>query len=164
MATPLHLRSRFKSLLGLGGKTHLAPGDVAPEIDAADHTGRNWNLAELRGKKAVIYFYPADDTPGCTREACDFRDQAGSLDATVLGVSGDDASSHAAFAAKFNLTFPLLVDTGGALATRYGTWNDGLARRATFVIDRAGKIAAVFDPVSVNGHVAEVKAALSRLD
>ena len=112
MATPLHLRSRFKSLLGLGGKTHLSPGDAAPEIDAPDQDGKRWSLAELRGKKAVIYFYPADDTPGCTREACDFRDQLSSLEATVLGVSGDDASSHTAFSSKFNLSFPLIVDVG----------------------------------------------------
>ncbi len=163
MATPLHLRSRFKSLLGLDGKTHLKPGDAAPEIDAVDQDGKHWTLATLRGKPAVVYFYPKDDTPGCTREACDFRDQGEALGATVLGVSGDDAQSHHAFIGKFNLRFPLLVDTEGAVATRFGAWNEGRARRATFVIDRDGRIAAVFDPVKVDGHVAEVKAAVAAL-
>lgn len=161
--TPFGLRRNLKRILGLGGKTHLVPGDAAPAIDVADATGRVHTLTDLRGNKVVLYFYPADDTPGCTREACDFRDQRPSLDAVVLGVSGDVASSHHAFAQKFNLSFPLLVDAEGALATRYGSWGGGVARRTTFVIDREGRVAKVFDPVKVEGHVQEVLAALQTL-
>jgi peroxiredoxin Q/BCP len=161
--TPFGLRRIVKNALGLAGKSPLKPGDAAPSLDVADATGKCWSLSELRGRKAVIYFYPKDDTPGCTREACDFRDQHATLDAVVLGVSGDDAQSHTAFAHKFNLAFPLLADTDGALASRYGCWSDGAARRATFVLDREGRISHVFDPVKVDGHVGEVKAALNAL-
>lgn len=161
--TPFGLRRNLKRILGLGGKTHLVPGDAAPAIDIADATGKVHTLSDLRGNKVVLYFYPADDTPGCTREACDFRDQHASLDAVVLGVSSDVASSHSAFTQKFNLNFPLLVDKGGELATRYGSWDGESARRTTFVIDREGRVASVFDPVKVDGHVAQVKAALQNL-
>ena len=141
----------------------LAPGDAAPAFSLLDDGGTTVSNDTLRGQRYVLYFYPADDTPGCTKEACDFRDQAHTLDAVVLGVSSDSAGSHAAFAQKFNLKFPLLVDDGGALATRYGCWGGKDARRATFVIDREGRIAGVFDPVKVDGHVLEVKAALQTL-
>jgi peroxiredoxin Q/BCP len=163
MITPLGIRRKLKSILGLSGKSHLTVGDAAPAIDVADSTGKVHALSDLRGNKVVLYFYPQDDTPGCTREACDFRDQHATLDAVVLGVSSDAAGSHDAFIQKFNLNFPLLVDNGGALATRYGSWDGTAARRTTFVIDREGRVAYVFDPVKVGGHVFEVKAALQAL-
>ncbi len=157
------IRSQLKRALGLGGRTHLAVGATAPAIDVADASGKTWSLSELRGQNAVIYFYPKDDTPGCTRQACDLRDHSATIGAVVLGVSTDKAASHHAFAQKFNLRFPLLVDVGGAMATRWGVLDGGTARRATFVIDREGRIAHVIDPVKVDGHLAEVRAAVTAL-
>ncbi len=157
------LRSRLKRALGLGGRTHLQVGEVAPDIEVADETGKVWSLAELRGQKAVIFFYPADDTPGCTRESCDFRDHAAELGGVVLGVSTDAAASHVAFSQKFNLRFPLLADVGGEMSRRWGVLDGSTARRASFVIDREGRIALVVDPVKVDGHVAEVRAAMLAL-
>ena len=163
MIPSIGLRSRVKRALGLGGRTSLHPGDVAPDLDVADATGKRWTLAELRGQRAVVYFYPKDDTPGCTREACDLRDRHPALGAVVLGVSTDEAASHRAFAQKFNLPFPLLADVGGAMARRWGVLDGANARRATFVLDREGRIAAVWDPVKVDGHGAEVAAAVAEL-
>jgi peroxiredoxin Q/BCP len=157
------LRSRVKRALGLGGRTHLQVGEMAPEIDVADAAGKRWALSDLRGQPAVVYFYPADDTPGCTREACEFRDQHHHLGGAVFGVSTDAAASHTAFAQKFNLGFPLLVDTGGAMSRRWGVLDGERSRRVTFVLDREGRIAHIVDPVRVDGHVWEVKAALKAL-
>ncbi|MDP2317063.1 MAG: peroxiredoxin [Pseudomonadota bacterium] len=155
----------MKDVLGLGGRTHLREGAAAPELGVADATGKEWRINDLRGRTAVVYFYPKDDTPGCTKEACSFRDNAASLgDAVVLGVSADAAASHRAFAQKFNLNFPLLADTTGELAKRWGASGVlGMPRRVTFVIDREGRIAKVFDPVKVEGHTDEVLAALREL-
>ncbi|MFZ5479874.1 MAG: peroxiredoxin [Myxococcota bacterium] len=156
------IRDRLKSALGLGPKTHLAPGDAAPAIDVPDASGKRWTLADLRGKPAVIYFYPKDDTPGCTKEACSLRDAyAGLGGATVLGVSTDDARSHQAFAQKFNLPFPLLADVGGEMARRWGALGGSNARRVTFVLDADGRVTHVFDPVlDVFGHAGDVRRAL----
>jgi peroxiredoxin Q/BCP len=163
------IRDRIKGALGLGPHTHLAEGTAAPELGVPDATGRVWTLADLRGRPAVLYFYPADDTPGCTKEACGFRDHLARQPAgvTVLGVSTDAASSHDAFTQKFNLNFPLLVDTGAALATRWGAvgtmgGRPG-ARRVTFLLDGKGVIRRIWDPVSVEGHVADVVAEAARL-
>ena len=87
------IRSFVKRSLGLAGRTSLQVGDVAPELDSVDVRGKRWTLADLRGQRAVIYFYPKDDTPGCTREACEFRDQGADLGATVLGISTDGAEA-----------------------------------------------------------------------
>ena len=163
MLPSIGLRSFVKRSLGLGGRTSLNPGDVAPELDAVDARGKRWTLAELRGQRAVVYFYPKDDTPGCTREACDFRDQSAELGAVVLGVSTDAAASHTAFIQKYNLGFPLLADTDGAVSRRYGVLDGGVSRRATFVLDREGRLAWIADPVKVEGHVAAVKAAVEAL-
>lgn len=159
------LRDRLKDALGLGGKTHLLEGGAAPELGVADATGKMWKINDLRGRSAVVYFYPKDDTPGCTKEACSFRDHAADLGgAVVLGVSCDAADSHRAFAQKFNLNFPLLADTTGELSKRWGVRGAmGVPRRVTFVLDREGRIARVFEGVKVDGHTAEVLAALREL-
>ncbi len=159
------LRDRLKDALGLGGKTHLHETGAAPELGVADATGKMWKINDLRGRVAVVYFYPKDDTPGCTKEACAFRDQAANLgEAVVLGVSSDAAASHQAFAQKFNLGFPLLADTTGEVAKRWGVRGaGGVPRRVTFVIDREGRIARIFEPVKVEGHAEEVLAAVREL-
>jgi peroxiredoxin Q/BCP len=160
------IRDRLKSAIGLAPKTHLAVGARAPEIGIADATGRTWQLSDLRGRPAVLYFYPKDDTPGCTKEACSFRDNTKALgDVALFGVSTDAADSHRAFAQKFNLPFPLLADTEGEMTRRWGAgqgWRP-VARRVTFVLDREGRIAHIFDPVQVAEHTAEVLAALREL-
>src|SRR5262249_5897772 len=126
----------------------LAEGASAPPIDTTAHTGEHVSLAALRGKPVVLYFYPTDDTSGCTTEACEIRDawqQFQEAGAVVLGVSTDDNPSHVAFAQKYKLPFLLLPDQGGAIAKAYGVpLRMGLAKRVTFIIDRQGKIAKVF--------------------
>ena len=145
----------------------LQAGDTAPDFTARDGQGNEVRLADLRGQNVVLYFYPKDDTPGCTKEACSFRD-ANSIyqqeGIKVLGVSLDDEASHQAFAAKFNLPFTLLADTDHKVADAYGVygeqrWGDktymGVARK-TFLIDKEGKIKKVFDKVNVEQHADEV--------
>lgn len=150
----------------------LQAGETAPDFTTRDAQGNEVKLADLRGQNVVLYFYPKDDTPGCTKEACSFRD----ADTTyaeqgikVFGVSLDDEASHQAFAAKFNLPFTLLADTDHSVADAYGvygeqTWGDkkfmGVARK-TFLIDKAGKIKKVFDKVNVEQHADEVLAAFN---
>jgi peroxiredoxin Q/BCP len=158
------LRSRvISAVMNAGGGTKLKVGDPAPELGARDAHGKTWTLADLRGKPAVIYFYPKDDTPGCTKEACSFRDSYARFSgATLLGVSRDAAPSHSAFAQKFNLPFPLLADEDGAIVKRYDVVNLlGQTRRVTFVLDKAGRIARIFDPVTVEGHTPDVLAAVN---
>ena len=152
------LRDRLRDVLDR--PTALKPGDFAPEVGIADATGKHWTLADLRGKPAVIYFYPKDDTPGCTKEACAFRDIA--LPAQVLGVSMDHPDSHRAFAQKFNLPFPLLADVDGEMSRRWGVigWR-GVPRRVTFVVGADRRISHVFDPVKVEGHAEEIRKALA---
>jgi len=126
-------------------------GDAAPAFALPDQNGKTRSLAEFRDKWLVLYFYPKDDTPGCTEQACTFRDDLHKLEAMgaqVVGVSVDDVTSHLAFARKYNLPFPLLADASGAVAARYGSIRDfGLvkfARRNTFLIDPQGRIAKVY--------------------
>jgi peroxiredoxin Q/BCP len=160
------IRDRLKSALGLGARTHLTVGVAAPAIDLPDASGRLWTLGELRGHPAVLYFYPKDDTPGCTKQACGFRDDYPTFErsgARLLGVSTDGAGAHNAFARKFNLPFPLLVDAGGAMSERWGVTGSMGSRRVTFLLDRDGRIAQIWEPVSVDGHAAEVRAALAKL-
>jgi peroxiredoxin Q/BCP len=144
-----------------------AEGSVAPPIDAAAHTGEHVSLAALRGKPVVVYFYPKDDTPGCTKEACEFRDSWDKIKASgavILGVSTQDATSHVAFADKYKLPFLLLPDPDATITKAYGVpMHNGLAKRVTFVIDRQGKIAKVFPDVNPTGHAAEILAVLSSL-
>jgi peroxiredoxin Q/BCP len=142
-------------------------GDPAPAFALRDETGRMHSLSAYRGQTVVLYFYPRDSTPGCTREACGFRDSLGQFtdrEAVVLGVSPDSAASHASFVKKYSLTFPLLTDANHAVAERYGAWGEkpgpGGPRlgilRTTFVIDEAGRIAQVFRNVRADGHEQQV--------
>ncbi|MGH2775017.1 MAG: peroxiredoxin [Actinomycetota bacterium] len=150
----------------------LEAGEDAPDFEAQDGDGETWRLSDLRGKKVILYFYPADDTPGCTREACDFRDsQSDFTDAgyVVLGASPQGADSHSAFSSKYGLNFPLLVDEDMGLAKAYGTAGifgkfENLpltVQRSTFVIDERGKIEQALYGVSSRSHVEELKASLT---
>jgi len=149
----------------------LKPGDDAPEFEAQDGDGTTWRLRDLRGKRVILYFYPADDTPGCTREACDFRDsQSDFTDAgyVVLGASPQGVESHQEFSSKYKLNFPLLVDEGMALAKTYGTAGvfgkfesiPLMVQRSTFVIDENGKIEQALYGVSSRSHVDELRESL----
>jgi len=150
----------------------LEPGQESPRFSLPDDGGSNVALSDLRGRPVVLYFYPKDDTEGCTKEACDFRDhwrefqQAG---AVILGVSPDSVESHRKFKAKYNLPFALLSDTNHAVALAYGAWGrkkmygreyEGILR-TTVVIDRDGRIARVFPKVKVKDHADEVLVVLS---
>lgn len=151
--------------------TDLQPGDQAPDFDLETAKGRV-ALHDLRGKRVVLYFYPKDDTPGCTKEACGFRDSTAAFEgagAVVIGVSPDSAASHDRFAAKYSLPFLLASDPDHATATAYGAWGqkkfmgrsyEGVLR-TTFVIDTEGKIKRVFPDVKPDGHADEVLAALA---
>ena len=146
-------------------------GEPAPDFRLPADDGKTYALRDLRGKKVVLYFYPKDDTPGCTKEACSFRDnlsRVSSKGAIVLGVSKDDLESHAKFREKYSLSFPLLSDPEGKVLSAYGVWKEknlygktfmGI-ERTTFVIDEGGRIQKVFPRVKVDGHVDEVLAAL----
>jgi peroxiredoxin Q/BCP len=148
-------------------------GQQAPDFKLASTEDRDISLADFRGKQAVVlYFYPRDDTPGCTAEACSFRDLRSLFNehgAEILGVSADTVKSHKKFQVKFHLTFPLLADPDHAVADQYGVWQlkkfmgreyMGIAR-TTFVVDKDGTITAVFPNVKVEGHADKVLAALS---
>lgn len=150
----------------------ISAGMPAPDFTLQDETGTPRPLADLRGRPVVLYFYPKDDTPGCTKEACAFRDdysryaQAG---VTILGVSPDSPASHARFKAKYNLPFTLLSDPGHKICDAYGVWGpkklmgrayEGVLR-TTFLIDAEGKIARVFENVNPVGHSSEILAAVA---
>ena len=138
----------------------LEPGAAAPDLVMRAHTGETVQLSKLRGRPVVVYFYPKDDTPGCTVEAQELRDLSGELGArkaVVLGVSTDDEDSHKAFAEKHQLPFLLLVDSDHAIARAFGVpVVNGRARRISFVIDKDGKIARVFPDVTPKGHGQEL--------
>jgi len=152
----------------------IAEGDVAPDFTMPTDGGGSVSLSELKGKPVVLYFYPKDDTSGCTKEACGFRDAQADfsgIGATVIGVSKDSVAKHDKFKAKYDLNFPLASDEDGSVCEAYGTWVEksmygrkymGIDR-ATFLIDGAGKIAKVWRKVKVPGHVEEVAAALKSL-
>ena len=149
-------------------------GQKAPDFSAATDGGKKLKLSDLRGKPVVLYFYPKDDTTGCTAEACAFRDQLpdfSKLKAQVIGVSKDTVAKHDKFKAKYELTFPLVADEDGKICEKYGTWVEkslygrkymGI-ERATFLIDKAGAVAKVWHKVKVAGHVDDVLAALKAL-
>ena len=149
-----------------------AAGDPAPAIALHDESGTLHSLADRRGEWTIVYFYPKDDTPGCTTEACEFRDSFASIradGAEVWGISPDDARSHAEFRAKFELPFTLLSDDGAAVATAYGAWVEkakegrtymGVAR-STFLVDPDGRIAHAWPAVKPEGHAAEVRSVLA---
>jgi peroxiredoxin Q/BCP len=145
----------------------LQAGDPAPDFTLPDQHGRVRSLADYRGRWLVLYFYPRDNTPGCTAEACGFRDRKDelhTLGAEVVGVSTDDAGRHSRFAHRHDLGFTLLADTDGAVARRYGAlWRLGplrLARRHSFLIDPNGRIARVYRKVHASGHGIEIAADL----
>jgi peroxiredoxin Q/BCP len=149
----------------------LGVGDKAPEFKTRDQDGETVSLKDFRGKKVVIYFYPKDDTPGCTKEACSFRDGFGAFrrrKIEILGVSVDDEKSHRRFAEKYSLPFRLLADPNKKIVKDYGVWGQksmygrkymGILR-VTYVIDEMGKIAVVWPKVKPEGHAEEILAAL----
>lgn len=171
-------RSLRKSWIGLLAVLGLASahadelqtGQLAPAFSLIDQNSKPQQLADYRGRWVVLYFYPKDDTPGCTKEACNFRDDIAklrALGAQVLGVSLDDAASHAEFAEKHGLPFPLLADTEGEVSKAYGSYSSlgplRFARRHTFIIDPAGRIARIYRKVDPDTHSTEVIADLKTL-
>ena len=150
------------------------PGDPAPDFDAATTDGKHVSLKDYRGKKLVMYFYPMDDTPGCTKQACSLRDHNKEIKAKgaeILGVSTQGEESHQKFTKKYNLNFPLLADTDGTVGRAYGTLGGGglvsklksaagMADRVTFVIDEQGRVAHVIAKPDVANHAEEVLALL----
>ena len=152
----------------------IEEGKKAPAFALTADDGAKVRLSELAGSPVVLYFYPKDDTPGCTREACAFRDQKAKLKkhgAIVLGVSPDTVDSHGKFRDKYKLNFPLLADLDHKVAEKYGAWREknmygkksmGI-QRSTYLIDAAGKVAKVWKRVKVDGHDVQVLAALADL-
>ncbi|MST00719.1 MAG: peroxiredoxin [Pedosphaera sp.] len=145
-------------------------GDKAPVVEGKNQDGQAWKLADFAGKKAVLlYFYPKNDTPGCTKQACGLRDQMGDLKkdgVEVIGVSFDSAESHKKFIAKFNLNFPLLADTDGKIADAFGVRREAgknIARRASFLIGKDGKIIHSTDVPQADVHLKEMKEAVAKL-
>ncbi|MFO7581732.1 peroxiredoxin [Guyparkeria sp.] len=150
-------------LAGPAQAADLAVGDSAPAFALPDQDGETRRLEDYRGQWLVLYFYPKDDTPGCTTEACSFRDNINRLiaqDAAVLGVSMDSVESHAAFAREYELPFPLLADPEGDVVERYGALSDFMvvkfAKRQTFIIDPEGRIARIYRKVNPDEHVRDV--------
>lgn len=152
-------------------QTHLKEGDVAPDFSAATSGGGKISLADFKGKNVILYFYPKDDTPGCTKEACGFRDGFSEFQkrgAVVLGVSTDSAAAHDKFVEKFKLPFPLLADEDKKIVNAYGVWGDKSflgriyqgTRRVTFLIGGDGRIKKIWPKVKPEVHAAEVLAAL----
>jgi peroxiredoxin Q/BCP len=152
----------------------IEEGEKAPDFTLPAADGTKAKLSALKGSPVVLYFYPKDDTPGCTKEACSFRDlhrELQKLGATVLGVSADSVESHAEFRDKFQLNFPLLADVGHQVAEKYGAWREknmygrksmGI-QRSTFLIDAEGRVAKVWKAVKVDGHDEQVIEALREL-
>ena len=149
----------------------LKAGDPAPDFEAVLDNGDKVSLSQFKGKNVVLYFYPKDNTPGCTREACDFRDNISSLEeknTVVLGVSPDNVKSHQKFKDKFDLPFPLISDEAKDVAQAFGVWREkkmyGKTRmgivRSTFIIGPDGLISKAYDSVKVAGHVEDVIASL----
>ena len=152
----------------------IAEGDRAPDFSLPADDGSTVTLDSLAGKNIVLYFYPKDDTSGCTKEACDFRDalpRFGKIDAEVIGVSPDSIESHRKFKKKYELPYKLLADERHELADGFGVWKEksmygrkymGI-ERTTVIIDGNGRVARIFPKVKVPGHVQEVETALSEL-
>ena len=149
----------------------LAPGDQAPPFTLPDQDGNPVALDDFRGRKVLVYFYPADDTPGCTKEACQFNDNLAAFQAAgvpVLGVSPDNAASHQRFRNKYGLRFPLLTDADHAVLDAYGAWGEKSrygrtsvgVLRSTFLVDEQGRVERAWHDVKADGHAAAVLAEL----
>ncbi len=171
-----HICSRRLVIIKPNPPTYIMPvmpteGSKAPDFTLKDTNGSEVTLSKLRGKKVVLYFYPRDDTPGCTVEACAFRDNLARVKkkgALVFGISKDDEKSHQKFTEKYNLNFPLLSDPENKVIEKYGAWAEksmygkkfmGIVR-STFIIDEEGRIMKVFPRVTPEGHAEEVLQAL----
>lgn len=153
----------------------LEAGDRAPSFTLKDQDGKTHKLADYKGQTVVLYFYPRDDTPGCTKQACSFRDELGSIEAEgaiVLGVSTDDAETHQKFREKYDLNFPLLIDRNSKVSARYGAWGEknnygkiviGMTR-STFVIGPDGKLLKVWKRARAADHGVAVLKALRNLN
>jgi thioredoxin-dependent peroxiredoxin len=158
----------------IAGMSLIAPGKKAPAFELKDQSGEQHKLADYGGQPVVLYFYPKDDTPGCTQETCDFRDRLPRFKrskSVVLGVSILDEKSKAKFAKKHDVNFPLLADADHAVAEKYGVWQEksrygrkymGIAR-TTYLIDGEGKVSRRWDNVKVDGHADEVMIAVADL-
>lgn len=141
----------------------LTTGTAAPAFTTKDTNGNTVSLADYAGKTVVLYFYPKDDTPGCTKEACSFRDNYSAYqgkDIVVFGVSGDDEGSHQDFTSKFNLPFPLLADVDHSLMKAYDVDGGGYAQRVTYVINGQGQIDKVYNSVKTDTHATDILADL----
>lgn len=145
----------------------LKIGDKAPDFSVKDQSGKQVNLSDFKGKKVVLYFYPKDNTPGCTAEACNLRDNYSAFQKAgyeILGVSKDDEKSHQKFIDKFELPFTLLADTEKDIHEKYGTWVEKSmygrkymgTKRVTFVIDEDGKIEDIIEKVKTKEHTAQI--------
>lgn len=144
------------------------PGEVAPDFEGTTQTGETLRLQDYRGKKVALYFYPKDDTPGCTKQACNLRDEYEALnmdDIAVIGVSGDDVESHQKFASKYDLPFPLVADPERKILQKYGVWGEkklygrtslGI-KRTTFLIDEEGIVRGVIKRPKVKEHADEIR-------
>jgi len=152
----------------------LKEGSKAPDFSVLTDTGEKFKLSSLAGSNVVLYFYPKADTPGCTKEACSFRDELprlGAVDAVVLGASPDPVKAVAKFKEKYSLPFTLLADEEHKVAEKYGVWQEKVnygktymgVVRTTFIIGKDGRIAKIFPKVKVDGHTEEVLAALAAL-
>lgn len=165
-------KAKKKATKSKDKSVELKVGQKAPDFTLPSDTGEKVSLKDFRGKKVVLYFYPKDDTPGCTKEACSFRDNINQIlerGAVVIGVSADSVESHKRFKEKYNLNFPLLSDEKHKVLEKYGVWKERNlygkkfmgTERTTFIIDENGKIAHIFRKVKVDGHTEEV---LKKLD
>ncbi len=150
----------------------LAAGDTAPDFTLPDQDGNDVSLADFAGRPVVVYFYPKDDTPGCTKEACQFNENLAAFSrsgATVVGISADSAARHQAFRHKYGLTFPLLTDADHAVGEAYGAWGEKTMYgkktvgviRSTFLVDGSGVITRAWYHVKADGHAAKVLAELA---
>lgn len=151
----------------VSGQSKLQVGDKAPDFSAKDQDGKKVSLHDYKGKKLILYFYPKDQTPGCTAEACNLRDNKDMLDKEgyeILGVSTDDEASHKAFRDKYSLPFTLVADTDKSINQKYGVWvekeRDGKkffgTARTTFIIDEKGIITRIIDKVETSDHASQI--------
>lgn len=156
-------------MIGLGtlfGGENLQIGDGAPDFNLPGDDGKMHRLSDYRGQMVVVYFYPKDDSPGCTKEACAFRDSYNEFEKrniTVLGISYDDRESHIAFKEKYDLPFTLLSDTDKSVSEAYGTKGLLMISRKTFIVDKDGKIVKIYPKVSVSEHAETILADLAEL-